>query len=971
MAHPLNQAVIDPRSRIVTEGYGILQPRIGIAVQSAARSRLASIYSGQSGFDIYTRAISDAYQDLFREGIFTGKGIYEISTLHAVLDRRFPRNALLSHDLIEGAYARAGQVTDVELIDDYPSHYSAYSRRKHRWVRGDWQIVQWMFGKVPDESGRLGPNPISYISRWKIFDNLRRSLLDPALFALFIAGWIGLPGGPLYWTIVPIFLLVLPSLVQLAFAFGRAFTSERKISMSEAFADFGRSLLVALLNLVFIPHQTLLAFDAIVRSLVRRFITGERLLEWETAAQAESKGSRRTPVDRYLALMPLVAIAVAVTVFFLSRDKHAIYFAAPILLLWALASAMTAWLNRPPQEQEPAPTPTDETYLLGHALRIWRYFHQFGEERHNYLIPDNVEEEGLFEAAALSRQQTSASCSTHVRQQSNLVSSPCRNSSPSHRRASTPLRVSKNSEAIFTTGTTPRPSNLSSPIPLFHRSIAETLWRRCSRCTPARAIFSNGLCCQMRSFPASAPTGTFCSRRAAYPASILLFLPHSMQLSPIGSHGSPKRRKRSPPPLPIPEGKIRGGSARPSIASVHCAASLPPTFPGSSRSMPNCVGCRRSLLREKPGGLTPQEAIAFALDLDARISRASINFGGSTSLLPVAQEFREALAVSIRNLRQLVADLESIARQSEELANNTEFAFLVDPGRQILSIGYEMSKQKTHEACYDMLASEARIATFLAIARGDLRQESWFKLARDYANAFGEYLLLSWTGTMFEYLMPALWMRSFPNTLISRTQVAVVGVQRAFARSLGIPWGISESGSARKDDAGHYHYHAYGIPQLALWFEADAGPVVAPYATFLALAVDSREALHNLRRMESSGWVGAYGFYESADFIGSPRKPTLAREWMAHHHGMSLLAIANLLCDNVVQRWFHSNPPNEGDGASAAREAYPRQRGQSRGADQPPAKQRASTCPRPASCWCRQSQVAAADWVVAGGRQPG
>ncbi len=907
MAHPLNQAVIDPRSRIVTEGYGILQPRIGIAVQSAARSRLASIYSGQSGFDIYTRAISDAYQDLFREGIFTGKGIYEISTLHAVLDRRFPRNALLSHDLIEGAYARAGQVTDVELIDDYPSHYSAYSRRKHRWVRGDWQIVQWMFGKVPDESGRLGPNPISYISRWKIFDNLRRSLLDPALFALFIAGWIGLPGSPLYWTIVPIFLLVLPSLVQLAFAFGRAFTSERKISMSEAFADFGRSLLVALLNLVFIPHQTLLAFDAIVRSLVRRFITGERLLEWETAAQAESKGSRRTPVDRYLALMPLVAIAVAVTVFFLSRDKHAIYFAAPILLLWALASAMTAWLNRPPQEQNQHLSPTDKTYLLGHALRIWRYFHQFGEERHNYLIPDNVEEEGLFEAARVS--PTNVGLLLNARQ------------------AAVELGFITVPEFV---SLTQKSLNTIARLEKFRGHLYN--WYDTQTLEPLVAD----------SFVSSVDSGNFVASLFTLHAGARDLLERPLlsdaQLSGIRTHwnlllaqGSLSGKHPLVPPafnatvadwiawIPKAEEALSTAAAdtrgkdswwlSETLNRIRALRSLIAAYlPWIQPEYAELRGLPQIITPEKPGGLTPQEAISFALDLDARISRASINFGGSTSLLPVAQEFREALAVSIRNLRQLVADLESIARQSEELANNTEFAFLVDPGRQILSIGYEMSKQKTHEACYDMLASEARIATFLAIARGDLRQESWFKLARDYANAFGEYLLLSWTGTMFEYLMPALWMRSFPNTLISRTQVAVVGVQRAFARSLGIPWGISESGSARKDDAGHYHYHAYGIPQLALWFEADAGPVVAPYATFLALAVDSREALHNLRRMESSGWVGAYGFYESADFIGSPRKPTLAREWMAHHHGMSLLAIANLLCDNVVQRWFHSNP---------------------------------------------------------------
>jgi hypothetical protein len=265
------------------------------------------------------------------------------------------------------------------------------------------------------------------------------------------------------------------------------------------------------------------------------------------------------------------------------------------------------------------------------------------------------------------------------------------------------------------------------------------------------------------------------------------------------------------------------------------------------------------------------------------------------------------MPATIKGLKILIDGLHSIADEAARLADATEFGFLVDPNRQILSIGYEMSKQKTHEACYDMLASEARIATFLAVARDDLRQESWFKLARDFANAFGEYLLLSWSGTMFEYLMPSLWMRSYSNTLISRTQNAVVGVQRGFGRSQGIPWGISESGAARKDDAGHYSYFAYGIPQISLWYEANPGPVISPYSSFLALGVDCIEALRNLRRMESMGWVGPYGFYESADYTASHKRPELTREWMAHHQGMALLAVVNLLSDNVVQRWFHAN----------------------------------------------------------------
>jgi cyclic beta-1,2-glucan synthetase len=400
MAHPLNRAVIDPELRIVTEGYGILQPRVGVSVQSASRSRMASIYSGQTGFDIYTRAISDAYQDLYGEGIFTGKGIYEINALHAVLDRRFPRNSLLSHDLIEGSYARVGLTTDIEVIDDYPSHYSAYTRRKHRWLRGDWQIAQWLFSKVPDESGRYVRNPIATISRWKIFDNLRRSLVETSTFALLLAGWLGLPGGALYWTAFTLFLMFVPTLVQLVFSVGRAYVTKLPGAMRDAVSGFGQGTFIALLTLVYLPHQTLLALDAIIRSLVRSFITGQRLLEWETAAEAETSAKSRTPVDRYLLMSPLVALIVGVLVFL--RHPQSLLVALPILILWAFAGGITAWLNNSPQQTRPQLTSEEDTFLRQLALKTWRYFNQFGVEGHNYLIPDNVEEEGLFEAGRVS-----------------------------------------------------------------------------------------------------------------------------------------------------------------------------------------------------------------------------------------------------------------------------------------------------------------------------------------------------------------------------------------------------------------------------------------------------------------------------------------------------------------------------------------------------------------------------------------
>ncbi|HEX7895586.1 MAG TPA: glycosyl transferase, partial [Terriglobales bacterium] len=397
MAHPLNQAIIDPEKNVVIAGYGILQPRVRISVQSASRSRLANIYSGQTGFDIYTRAVSDVYQDLYGEGIFAGKGIYEARTVHGVLDRRFPQNALLSHDLIEGAYARAGLITDVEVVEDYPSHYSAFNRRKHRWLRGDWQITSWLFMRVRDESGRKVPNPISLVSQWKIFDNLRRSLVEPAMLFLFVFGWLVLPGSPRNWTIAAAAILFLPVWFEFVFTLVRAIAEKKLVVAREAAAVLVTSNLSVLLNLTFLLHQMMVSLDAVVRTLVRRLLTRQRLLEWETAAEAEAGKSKRTPVDVYLNWMPVIAISLALVVFFGKRS--AFDSAVPILVLWACSKAVSIWLNRPPQLSQTEASEKEKLFLRRAAIRTWRYFAEFSTDEHNWLIPDNVQE-GPYRVAA-------------------------------------------------------------------------------------------------------------------------------------------------------------------------------------------------------------------------------------------------------------------------------------------------------------------------------------------------------------------------------------------------------------------------------------------------------------------------------------------------------------------------------------------------------------------------------------------
>ena len=911
IAHPLHQAVIDPKRRIVTDGYGILQPRIGVSVRSASRSRLAAIYSGQSGFDIYTRAISDPYQDLYGEGIFTGKGIYEVATLHAVLNQRFPRNALLSHDLIEGAFARAGLVTDVELIDDYPSHLNAYCRRKHRWVRGDWQIAQWMFSRVPEESGSRVSNPISEVSRWKIFDNLRRSLFEPLTFLLFVAGWLGLPGGPLYWTIVPIVLLIFPAVIQSGFALGRAWLGNNKGSAGEALCGFWNAALIALLTLVFLPQQTLLCLDAIVRALVRRFVTGERLLEWETAAEAELDRSRHAVIDRYFALTPLVALAVGGLVYLLNpRHHHALVVAAPILVLWAIAPFVAAWLNASPREQRRRLSSGDEFFLLTHALRIWRYFHQFGGSGHNYLIPDNVEEAGLFEAGRVS--PTNLGLLLNARQAAcelGFLTAP-EFVALTRRTLSTIARLDKCRGHLYN-------------------------WYDTQTLEPLTE----------QPFVSSVDSGNFVAslltlRSGALGLLHLPLLGHQLFCG-LRTHCQ-LVRSRSMVPRPFAQLAPPAAdavqatwlawlhSARTAFAAESSSAATHGEDSWWITETPHRVNAILTLVEEYLPWLQPEyaplhglldsatdrpvdaqtieEALTFCAHLDDRLAGAWPTLIENPSLAALGERLRASVSSAARNLRDLDSGLRGIAQHAEHLVNATEFAFLADPVRKVLSIGYDVRAEKLHEACYDMIASEARIATFLAIAHDEIHQQSWFKLSREHARAFGNFVLLSWTGTMFEYLMPALWMRSYPNTLISNTLTACVQVQREFARRLNIPWGISESGASRKDHLGHYHYQAYGVPQIALWIEANAGPVVSPYSSFLALSVDSVAALRNLRQMSSSGWVGAFGFYEAADYSAGSGSPVLVREWMAHHQGMSLLAILNLLHDNVVQRWFHANP---------------------------------------------------------------
>jgi hypothetical protein len=914
LAHPLNQAILDPKTGTVVAGYGILQPRVGVSVQSTTRSRLASIYSGETGFDVYTQAVSDVYQDLYGEGSFVGKGIYEVETVQRVLNRRFPSNALLSHDLIEGAYARAGLVSDIELIEDYPSHYGAYNRRKHRWLRGDWQIAGWLRPQVPDESGRQVPNPLSVVSQWKILDNLRRSLVEPAIFLLLVLGWFVLGGRPLFWTLAAVTILFLPAWVQLAFELGRSAVVKRASIALDAWNAFLDANVADCLTLTFLAHQALLSLDAVVRTLVRRVITRQRLLQWETAAQAELAGYKRTVLDIYLDCTPALALGLFLLIWFLHRD--ALPAALPILVLWACSKPVSLWLNGPPRAPRKQASAMDQRFLRHAALRIWRYFAEFSTEEHHWLIPDNVQEEPVKIAARIS--PTNLGFLFNARQVAckfGYLTIP-EFAQQTLRTLETVSQLKKYRGHLFNwydtrsllplspvTVSSVDSGNLIASLWTLQRGCLELLERPLLQPELADGFVDH---LYLLANLGALPRWRFSALRRDRKKQD--WMPYLLGIPDIVFERIYKRTSTSKQAFArwfAEQAEERVEQVR-RTARLYAPWLLPEFAVLLDDPAINLLG--QSKDKDLALGQIPTfiDALTTRLQLAAESTAASERSDLYQQLLSMLPEARS-------NVERLIEDLNHIADQASALAAEMDFAFLLDGRRRLLSVGYDVETEQIHSACYDLLATESRIAVFTAIAKDDIPQEIWFLLGRPHALAQGRAVLLSWTGTMFEYLMPALWMRIYPNTLLERSTAAAVRSQRAYVAKRRIPWGISESAYFRTDESGNYQYYAFGVPQLAARKLDDDAPVISPYSSFLALHVDSSSALRNLRNMQDRRWLGPYGFYEAVDFHPKRRRSwfrrcELVRCWMAHHQGMSLLSIANFLHDDIVQRWFHSHP---------------------------------------------------------------
>jgi cyclic beta-1,2-glucan synthetase len=899
MAHPLNRARYDEEKQRVCEGYGILQPRVAVSLPGMNRSRYATMWGSEPGIDPYTRAVSDVYQDLFGEGSFIGKGIYDVEAFERTLRGRFPENRILSHDLLEGCYVRAGLISDVMLYEEYPSRYNADVSRRHRWIRGDWQLLRWLFPRVPGLGARFQKNPLSALSQWKLFDNLRRSLAPVALTLLLLLGWMLLPSTR-FWTLSALGIILIPSLIA---SLMEMFQKPGDVLIGQHLAanlkTAGRRLSQAVFTLVCLPYEAFFSIDAIIRTGWRMMITRKRLLEW--SASDMYNGNDRTDLRTFCRSMwiaPLLASVVVVNLMLSRPQSLAVVW--PILCLWFFSPIVAWWISKPLVRREAKLTADQMIFLRKLSRKIWSFFETFVGPEDHWLPPDNFQEH----PSAVIAHRTS----------------------PTNIGMALLANLSAYDFGYITAGELlERSTNAIQTMEKLERHRGHFYnWYDTKSLQPLQPTYIS-----------TVDSGNL--------AGHLLILRQGLLAIPDDRVLESRIFKGINDTLSVLE-EIKGKNASGPFVKLHeLLQSIIVAPPASLAAAQLCLDQMAAFTEEVTAVIkvldvapaSPAQWWARALTGQCRAALDELSFLGFHSSSPESTDSVHEMTVTedIPTLRQLanldiglsngraaevrrrasarIRSIEGLVRQIDELAR-MEYDFLFDEARNLLAIGYNVGERRRDPSFYDLLASEARFCSFIAIAQGQLPQESWFALGRLLTTAGGEQILLSWSGSMFEYLMPLLVMPTYEHTLLDQTCKAAVARQIEYGRKRGVPWGSSESGYNAIDVHLNYQYRAFGVPGLGLKRGLADDLVIAPYASALALMVAPEEACANLERLAAAGVMGAYGFYEAIDYTSSrlPRGQSSAvvRSFMAHHQGMSFLSLAYLLLDHPMQKRFEAEP---------------------------------------------------------------
>lgn len=939
LAHVLNRPVFDEKKRRVTKGYGILQPRVGISLQSALKSRFSRMNTDDPGIDPYTRVVSDLYQDLAAEGSYIGKGIYDIQAFERCCGN-FPPNTILSHDLIEGAYARSGLLSDVTLFEDFPSSYLADMSRRHRWIRGDWQIARWILPWVLDRERKATRNTLSLLSRWKIFDNLRRSLVPIFTVVLLLVSWACSPaiaGISLLLVVIAMFLPVVIEFV--ADSIRKPINLPWRMHLRFTAASVARQTYLKLMELVQLPYEASSNADAIVRTLVRMFWTKRKLLEWRTASDAErtTDGSLAGSY-RQMAFSP----GIAATAFILLAVFHlnVLAIASPLLVAWILAPLITWSISQPIQRRVLKLTEKQRRFLATMSRKTWRFFEEFVTAEENWLPPDNISQNagtviahrtsptnigmsllsdlGAYDFGYCSASQMIA----RIQGTFTTLSRMERYQGHFYNWYDTRSLAPLNPHYVSTVDS----GNLVANLLVLKNGLLELCE---SPILPPRLF--QGMQDTLYVLQDVAKASIKTSKENGAHFEIVRIIERQLDAlreHPVSLNAANALLTRLNATAKEMEERVAAGTelawwtatysrcCRNQLADLQSLACwvgmpTPPKFFCQSDSVPMAGNWFQ--LCEALDQLDQTATLKDVADLREKLIHkleAMPEFASSE----MSQWFEQLLENLTRASDNCITRIETyneLASACHDLAD-MDFDLLYNKSRDLFRIGYNVSERRHDVSCYDLLASEARLASYIVIAQGEFDQSHWFALGRLLTTEGHLPALLSWSGSIFEYLMPLLIMPNFENTLLDQTYRAIVRRQIEYGRRRGVPWGISESGYNLIDQYKTYQYRAFGVPGLGLKRGLAEDIVIAPYATALALLVEPEDACQNLERMAGEGFQGEYGFYEAIDYTPSRLPPgvshVIVRQFMAHHQGMSFLSLASVLLNKPMQRRFASDP---------------------------------------------------------------
>ena len=960
LAHPLNRPELDPQTGRVVAGYTVLQPRIEIDPTTLESTPLARLFASHAGFDPYARAVSDVYQDLFGEGIYVGKGIYEVASFERSHVGRIPEDALLSHDLFEGIHGRVGLVTDVVLFEQSPEHYLSYTRRLHRWARGDWQLVPWLGRRVPVAGGGRAPTCFSALSRWKIADNLRRTLVQPAILGLLLVAWLWLPAPALFWTAPILLSLLVPALIDLLSPVLSSVRTGLRPMLTGGTP--WSALAIWALQIVVLPYEAVVLLDAALRTLVRVAVTRRHLLQWTAAAQEEHGLARVDThglVWREMLAAPLCAAAVVAAVSVL--HPVALPVTVPLALLWVLSPEVAWRVSRFSAARGPELSPGDIRRLRLLARRTWRFFETFVGPEDQWLPPDHFQEDPKGELARRTSPTNVgllqlATIAAHDLGYVGLVDAALRLRST----LETLERLERHRGHFLNWYDT---RDLTPLLPRYVSTVDSgnlaacllVVKQACLGWTSAPVLGTqrwdgvlDALGALDAAIAALAPETPGAERG---PIEALRADLAAVEARVVAVRNAPDEwhamldellETRCPALERAMVEAIRSLSSAPEprlIAELrawarHVIQQLESMRRDADLLMPWLAALRRLPDSIRAAGARPDAGVL--LDRLRDRLRADVTLESIEAICEVVREDVEALAailassaspaadvawarrlgVALAACRDVAAerlrDLAANAARAERLVADMDFAFLYDRRRRLFSVGFNVTADTMDAHHYDLLASEARLASFVAIAKGDVPVEHWISLGRPVGRAAGRLALLSWSATMFEYLMPSLVLREGQRTLIGRSCAAAVRAQMEYAARRGVPWGISESGYYEFDAQQNYQYRAFGLPALGFKRALDEDLVIAPYASLLALPFAPGAVLRNLTRLQDVGALGTYGLYEAIDFtarrVSSAREGMVVRSYMAHHQGMILAALDNVLRDEAIVRRFHADP---------------------------------------------------------------